>query len=118
MKSALVAVAFSDGLHEDEAKYILQQALMLGVDAEPLLAEPGQALEMLTRTSSLATARVVYRDCFILAHVDGVVTEQELTVLGEIRKRLGVTVERARALEAWAEQFTALLDDGERLVLD
>ncbi len=115
---ALVAVAASDGISPDEEGFIRQQASALGVDADDVLADTAPAVGAVVDGATPLTRRVIYRDCFILAHVDGVVSGEERAVLASLRDTLGLTPERAAALESWAERYSAILAEGESLLAD
>jgi len=113
---ALVAVAASDGIHPAEEGFIRQQAAAFGVDADDLLSDTSPAVGALVEGASPMTRRIIYRDCFILAHVDGMVSDEERAVLADLRGTLGLTPEKAGALESWAERYSAILAEGESLL--
>jgi uncharacterized membrane protein YebE (DUF533 family) len=113
---ALIAVAAVDGVHPLEEAFIRQQATAFGVDPEPLLASSPADLAELARGTTALTRRIIYRDCFMLTHVDGILSEEDRAVLEQLRRVLEIEPQRATALEDWVRQYSALLASGEAIL--
>lgn len=112
---ALVAVAAADGIADEEVDYIESQAGMLGVDAGPLLAAP-VSLRGLSSVASVITRRLAYRDCFVLASIDGPPNPSERRVLDELREALGLDATLAARIEDWMLRYSSVLAEGEALL--
>jgi uncharacterized membrane protein YebE (DUF533 family) len=113
---ALIAIAAVDGVHPLEEAFIRQQATAFGVDPEPLLASSPVDLTEIARGTTGLTRRMIYRDCFMLTHADGIVSEEERAALEQLRGVLELEPQRAVALEDWVRQYSALLALGEALL--
>lgn len=111
---ALVAVAVADGLHPDEEAFVRSQAEMLGVDAEGLFAAPADVSAVVGPNP--LSCRLAYRDCFVLACIDGPPNERERAILGALQRALGLTPELAARIEDWMTRYSELLAEGEALL--
>lgn len=112
---ALVAVAACDGMSSDEADYIQSRAQMLGMDASPLLRDP-PPLAAVSEKASEVTKRLAYRDCYVLANIDGPPNANERRVLADLCDALGLTAATAAKIEDWMNRFSLLLEEGEALL--
>ena len=111
----LAALAAVDGVSPDETAFIQRQAAGLGVDlADALAAAPKPVAEM-GAAASETTRRLIYRDCFMLAHADGVVSEEERVMLSSIQRDLRIAPETASAIEAWTDRLSVLLVEADSL---
>lgn len=111
----LAALAAVDGVSPDETAFLRQQAAGLGVDLDEALAADPKPVAEMAAASSETTRRLVYRDCFMLAHADGVVSAEERAMLSDLQKDLGIEQDAAAAIESWANRFNALLIEADSL---
>lgn len=114
---ALVAVAASDGMSPDEADYIRSQAQMLGKDASPLLSDP-PTIAAVSGEASEVTKRLAYRDCYVLASIDGPPNANERRVLTELCGALSLSGSTAARIEDWMDRYSALIVEGEALLAE
>jgi tellurite resistance protein len=115
---ALVALAHIDGMHPDEELFIRQQASAFGVDAEPYFGQSTSDSEFtqIGQSTTPTTRRLIYRDCYMLAEVDGQISQAERALLDRIRQDLALEVNQAQALESWAQRYAQILREGEALL--
>lgn len=111
----LAALAAVDGVSPDETAFLQRQAAGLGVDLDEALAAAAKPVAETAAAASETTRRLVYRDCFMLAHADGVVSEQERAMLAKLQKDLGLDPDAAAAIESWTNRFNALLIEADGL---
>jgi len=112
---ALVAVASCDGMTNDELDFIQGQAQMLGVDTAAALAAPVMVHDV-SRAMTQITRKLVYRDCYVLARIDGVPNEREREILDQLRAVLGLTPEACAKIEDWMDRYSVLLQEGGALL--
>lgn len=112
---ALIAVAQADGVSSSERDFIQNQATLLGVDEVNF--EMMISLDDLSNQINAVTRRIIVRDCIVLATVDGDYTENERRRIAGIAEALGVTPERTAQLENWLQQYSDLLEEGQRLLV-
>ncbi len=112
----LVAVAAVDGIHPLEEDFLQQQAHLLGVPPTQIPAPTDVDLAKEAAGASGPTRRILYRDCFIMAHADGHLSDEETEALETIRVALKIPEDRARDIERWTEDYSKLLSEGERLI--
>lgn len=112
----LVAQAQVDGLVPEERDYILLRGAMLGVDTEPLLAEPLRELPPVDPATSETTRRVILRDCIVLACIDGDYTETERARVHEVADWLSVPHSSVDRIEDWLRRYWELMDEAEALL--
>jgi uncharacterized membrane protein YebE (DUF533 family) len=111
----LAALAAVDGESPDETAFLQRRATELGIDLnDALAAEPKPVAEMAAAASD-TTRRLIYRDCFMLAHADGVVSEQERAMLDSLQRDLRIAPETAFAIEAWTARLSNLLVEADGL---
>lgn len=103
--AVLSQVAHADGLHSDERAMLEERANALGVSLDELPDVP-QDLSSLEHSTRV----LVYRDAFMLACVDDVVSDEERAYLAALSGRLALDPERAAAVEAWVRDYGALLE--------
>lgn len=113
--SALVAVAAADGITAEEIAHIRNQAGMLGFSADALLDSP-PPVSTIDASAAPITRRLAYRDCFILAWIDGPPNELERQALDRVGEALGLAPPLRRRIEGWMERYSALLEEGEALL--
>jgi hypothetical protein len=113
---ALTAVAAADEMVESEVEYIRSQAEMLGLDAEQALAS-GVTLADLPATSTVITRRLAYRDCFVLASMDGPPNDKERRVLNELRVASKSSLTLPNELKTGCFGTRSLLAKGEALLV-
>lgn len=114
---ALVAVASCDGMTNDELDFIKGQAQMLGIDPAAALAAPVMVHDV-SRAMTQITRKLVYRDCYVLASIDGAPNARERDILGQLQSVLGLTPEVCAKIEDWMNRYSALLEEGEALLAD
>jgi hypothetical protein len=107
----LAAVAAVDGTSDEEAAFLQRQASGLGVDLAVALAAGPKPLGEVAEAASETTRRIVYRDCFMLAHADGVLSAGERALLDDLQRDLRIPPETAADIEAWAERLSRLLTE-------
>jgi hypothetical protein len=113
---ALVAVAAVDGMSDAEADYIRSRSQMLGIDSSTLLSDP-PPITAVSGTASEITKRLVYRDCYVLASIDGPPSAKERAVLADLCDALGLAAGTAERIEDWMNRFSSLLTEGEALLV-
>ena len=114
---ALVAVASCDGMTDDELEFIKSQAQMLGVDPGSALAAPVMVANV-SRSANQITRKLAYRDCYVLASIDGAPNARERDVLDQLRIALGLALDVCGKIEDWMNRYSALLEEGETLLAD
>ncbi len=112
----LTAIAAVDGIDPVEEDFIRKQAAEFGVDADALLKDPPNDLNVIVGDSSHVTRRAIYRDCFMLAQADNTFSFAERKAMSALRKTLGLSLECALAIESWAVRYDAILREGQRLM--
>ena len=103
--AALSEVAHSDGLHATEMAILEEHAERFGIDLDRLPALPGDLSDL-----SAATRVLVYRDAYMLAMADGVVSGSEGERLEELAQRLALTSDNTGSIRKWVHDYSALLD--------
>ncbi len=114
----LLAVSASDGITEEEMRFIDQRARIFGESVGDLIAEPTTDLEALRDHCSLQARRVIVRDCINLALVDGKYTDIERAHIARICEQLEVSPEVCKAIEAWTIEYWELVKRGNKLLRD
>ena len=112
----LVAQGHLDGLVPEEQAYIRARAALLGVEVEPLLAQPLTELPAVDEQISETTRRVILRDCIVLACIDGDYSELERAHVHRVAKWLKVDIEAADRIEDWLRRYWELMDESEALL--
>lgn len=108
--STLVKVAHLDGLHPSEEALLNQQAINLGIDLNSLPDVPDDLSKL-----PWATRILVYRDAFMLAQADGIISAKEQVYLSELAGRLQLREEIVNDIVAWTEDYSHLLTRLEKL---
>ncbi len=114
----LLAVSASDGISEEEMRFIEHRARIFGESVGDLIAEPTTDLEALREHCSIPARRVIVRDCINLALVDGEYTDIERAHIARICEQLDVSDELRDALESWTLEYWELIKKGDQLVRD
>jgi len=110
--SVLSSVAHADGLHPIEEELLQQQAANFGLDLKALPPMPDDLGDIPWPTRVL-----VYRDAVMLALADdGALSAEENEYLRALALRLALPLERAQAILAWVEDYSAILDRFESML--
>ena len=112
----LIAVARSDGESPEERAFIEAQASLLGVDAAPLLNQEHITIQGISEGCSMTTRRLILRDCVMLAHADGVYSEQEQAALEMLCNELDINPALIERFNSWLQRYDALLTEGHELI--
>ena len=113
----LLAVAHSDGLDPAELDFIQTQAGFLGVDFETIAASQ-PSLKGIGIGCSAVTRRLILRDCVMLAHADGVFTNEERATLVTLCGELDLDPDLIDRFNEWLQRYDAVLTEGRTLLED
>ena len=111
---ALVAVAQTDGVRDEERAFITDHAAALGVT--PPDFEQNVDVATLGKGTPEVTRRMIVRDCIVLASMDGDYTATERERIRDIARQLGVDSDVVAKLEAWITKYSDVLGEGQRLL--
>lgn len=115
---ALVACAHADGrLEEVERLFIIQRAMVLGLDARSLMDTPEGHMETLDARHLTQHQRlVIVRDCFLLINADHVQTYEEFGAVFTVANHLDVPAHHVSKLESWLVNHIISLRKGQALI--
>jgi len=111
---ALVAVAQTNGVKDEEVEFIKHQAESLGIAAVDF--DQPVDLTAIAKTASSVTCRIILRDCIVVAAADGDFTDSERERINEIAGCLGVDLEVVGKLESWMQRYSDVLKEGQELI--
>lgn len=111
---ALVAVAQTDGVRDEERAFITDHAGALGVPVPDF--ETRIDVGTVGAGTSDVTRRMIVRDCIVLAALDGDFSSAERERIKDIAGHLGVSPAMAQKLEAWVTKYAEVVEEGQQLL--